>query len=396
MPVYAQHGHGKSDRLPAAFDTGSLQGVIFGARNEKYTNMQTCLDALRTSYDVKLLFDPQFYVTTLVPASERFLPEYPYYSAGRTSADFVGPKKLNLFAKQTLDLQAGWPLDRIISPSVLFNRFDDKWCQIALNLASASLDYHAGLDNPSPLLLSLIIAEEALDSREELEGFLDQVTAWEPHGFYVIVARTESTYSQRYDSNRLAHLLYLTYILGSVNGFEVVNGYSDFCGPMLRAVASTAFATGWSQSLRQFHKRSFIRRKPGGQPPRLRYSSVPLLNSIMLGELQQAFEVDAMDLVLSNVPSDTVITSATSPDASTWNQRISELHHWEALQSIDVAMVGDASVDMGQMRNRLENASALYVALAAAGVVFERQENHLKQWIEALDIFAGMSGLDLE
>jgi hypothetical protein len=343
-----------------------------------------------------ILFDPQFYVCTLVPPNDRFLPEYPYYRAGRTSADFIGPKKLNQFAEQTLDLQAGWPLDRIISPSVLFSKFDDKWCQVTLNLASASLDHHTTLYDPPPLLLSLIIGEEALDSREELEGFLDQLTAWEPHGFYVVVGRTETTYSQRYDSQRLAHLMYLTYILAKVNGFEVINGYSDFCGPLLRAVGAGAFATGWSQGLRQFHKRSFIRRKPGGQPPRLRYSSVPLLNSIMLGELQQAFDVGEMDAVLSNVSYDGVITSAASPESSDWNQRISELHHWEALQSMDQALVGDVKSDLILMKGMLENAGALYVQLASAGVVFERQENHIKEWTEALEIFADMVGLDLD
>lgn len=389
MPLYAQHGHGKSDKISTAFETGSIQGVVFGARNEKPANLVPYVREIRDTLQAQLLFDPQFYVSTLIPPNDRFLPEYPYYRPGRTAGDFVGARRLSEYARQTLDVQMGLDLDRLIAPSVLFNTFDDRWYQIALNLADASLDYHAGLKDPPPLLLTFAFSEEALDSRSEVDGFLDQVTSWDTKGFYLLIARTEVGYSQYFDKDRLSQLLYLTLVLSIINGFEVVNGYADFCGLLTRAAGATAFATGWSQALRQFHRKSFVRQTPGHRQPRLRYSSGPLFNSILLTELEQISDVGGLGLVLSNVGLDKMIADASSPEASDWNLRTSELHHWETLQSLEGKLSGDPSADFDRVVAWLKTANAIYVALKQAGVVFERytQGQHIPEWVEGIQLF---------
>lgn len=390
MALYAQHGHAKSDKITAALDGGSIQGVVFGARNESRDNLVSCVQQLRTDYAVPLLFDPQFYVSTLTPPNDRYLTEYPYYKAGRTAADFVRASKLSEYAKETLGFQkVDLELTRLISPTVLFDTFDDRWYQISLNLADASLEFHSSLNDPAPLLLSFAFSEGALSSQDDIDSFLDQVTSWEVHGVYLIVARDEATYSQRFEDERLSRLLYLIHVLGSINGFEVVVGYADFCGVLMRAAGASAFATGWSQTLRQFHRRAFIRRPSGGQPARLRYSSKPLFNSILLSDLEQINDVGGIDLVLSKVPLDDVITSAKSPEASAWNQRTSELHHWETLRSLDSAISDNPSSDFDRLGQELEQAIELYEALKSAGVVFERnsQDQHLAEWSAAINSF---------
>ena len=395
MAFYIQHGHGKSDKVDEALESGTASGVIFGARNEKEANVEKCIACVRERNGA-VLFDPQFHVSALVPANDRFLPEYPYYKVGRTVSDFVGIKRLAGYAKTTLDYELSLSPDRLLSPTVIFDSFEGKWCQIALNLADASLDYHAGLKGAPPLLLSFVIGEQALESRSELDSFLDQLTSWDAlTGAYLVISREDSSYSQKFNAERLTNALYMNYVLGNINGLEITNGFSDFCGLLYRAVGSSTFATGWSQGLRQFHKRSFTKQKPGGQPPLLRYTSGPLLNSILLSELQQIFENGNIEDVLSNVPLDTVITEAGSPDDSDWNARTSELHHWETLAGFDSLVGHDVKKNITNLEKRISAAEDLYLALENDGVIFsvKSRSEHLEQWSEALQAFREVASL---
>jgi len=390
MALYAQHGHGKSDKLTEAIGKGSLDGVIFAARNEQPDNLRAAIAETRSlSKAITLLVDPQFYVSTFVPPRDRYLPQYPYYKAGRVAADFVGAKRLQQYSKSTLDFQVGLGVDRLISPSVYVGSFEDRWFQIALNLADASLTYHAGLKKAPPLLLTFLIDEYAFASNQLVDDFLDQVTTWDVHGVYLIPTRTESTYSQRFEAVHFASLLYAAHVLGQINGFEIVAGYTDFCGLLLRSAGVKAFGSGWAQSARRFDRSSFIQRKGGGRPPRLRYASGPLLNSVLLSELEQIADISELDSVLSGVPLDDEITKAGSPESSAWNQRLSELHHWQTLAKLDAELTGEEGADVDKIAADIVSANALYAMLQNSGVVFDRNTtgDHLAEWGEAVKLF---------
>ena len=95
MALFVQHGHGKAEKITTALDDGSVEGVIFGARNEQPKKLEAYIDRLRNDYgNCELLLDPQFYVSTLVPANDRYLPEYAYYDAGRTASNFTSSRRL--------------------------------------------------------------------------------------------------------------------------------------------------------------------------------------------------------------------------------------------------------------------------------------------------------------
>ena len=396
MAFYVQHGHGKSDKVTNALDDTSASGVIFAARNEKVDKLDLYIATLRESYECDLLFDPQFYVSTLIPANDRYLPdEYPYYEAGRTANDFIGSRKIASYVRDTIDFQTERSFDRILSPTVIANGFSDRWSQIALQLADSSIEYHSGLADAAPLLVSLVLSEAALDSRTDLDAFLDTLTSWDVHGYYITIVRDDATYSQSFDEDRLAHLLYMVYVLADRNEFEVVCGYSDFIGIPLRAAGATAFAGGWYQSLRQFNQKAFLKRTTGGQPPRLRYSSSPLLNSIMLGELESISDAGYLARVLSDVDLDSVITDATSPESSAWTSRISERHHWQTLAKLDQDLCGQVRRDIAGLIDDVRQATGLYTALQAAGVPFERNTDgqHLVAWLAGLQAFARIAAL---
>ncbi|TWU39847.1 hypothetical protein Q31b_31620 [Novipirellula aureliae] len=390
MTLYLQHGHGKSDRIRDSFNDKSSQGVIFAARNEQPDKLDACIAELRTLGSYTLMLDPQFHICTVAPPKDRYLPDhYPYYEAGRNASDFIGAKKLREYAASTIQFQHTRDLDRLLSPTVILSSFSDRWSQIALQLADSSVDVHAGLTSPKPLLLSFVISESAFDSRSELEMFLDTLTSWDVHGFYLCIVRDEASYSQSFDQDRLANILYATYVLGDRNQFEVNCGYSDFVGLTMRAAGATTIATGWSQSQRQCHMNTFVKKDTIARRPRLRYSSGPLLNTIMISELEQIANIGRLNDVLSGVPLDSEITSASSPDSSAWNDRLSERHHWQTLNDIDSTLVSNVRKNLLALLTRVRYAKSLYVDLKANGIQFQRLTNdeHLDQWDEALEEF---------
>ena len=189
--------------------------------------------------------NPQFFVSVLTPANDRFLGDYPYYSPARAAKDFIGSRKIAAYAKDVIDFQAERIFTRIVSPTVLVRSFSDQWSQISLQLADASIEYHESLENKVPLLVKVLLSESALDSRDELDAFLDVLTSWDVHGYHLTIARDDPTYDQTMDPDRMAHLLYMIYVLGDRNGFEVICGYCDFIGLACRAAGANAFANGW-------------------------------------------------------------------------------------------------------------------------------------------------------
>lgn len=391
MAYYIQHGHGKGSKVETAIADGYANGVIISARNEHAFALESCIDSFRGAGDCQILLDPQFYISTFVPPNDRFLPEdyTDYYESGRTANDFIRLSNVSKFAKSTIDFQARYDLNRILSPTVVVSGFTDRWSQISLQLADRSAEYHAGLNGASPLLVSLVLSEGCFDSRSELDGFLDVITGLDVQGFYLVVVRDDSTYSQSFYDERLCNLMYLVYVLANRNEFEVVCGYSDFCGLNLRAAGAHAIAGGWSQTLRQCNQRMFLKQKPGGQPARLRYSSGPLLNSIMLSELESIYLDGYLDKVLSEVSLDEVITSADSPDGSPWNLTTSQQHHWQTLQSIECTFTENVRKNLVTLLARIRKAKALYTDLVGAGIPFDRntKDQHLNDWEEAIKRF---------
>lgn len=397
MALLIQHSHGKAQKLEGAFTRECAEGVIFAARNERPDKLAACVESLREDHDGKeLLFDPQFYVSTLVPPNDRYLPEYNFYKPGLTAAAFASGKASATYAKNALTFQHDLGFDSLISPTVAFDGFNDAYYQAALSLAYASLEEHAALTNPNPLLLSFVFSEDALASRQQIDRFLDTVTQqdWGMAGFYLIVSRPEDGYQQRFEADRFAHLLYMTHALGVTNDLRVIFGYTDFCGLPLRAVGADAFANGWSQSVRRFQRKGFIKRKGGGQPPRDRYSSGPLFNSIFVDELQQIFEVDRLNDVLSRVDMDDLITKASSPQAADWGVNQGQMQHWQTLCKLDGELADNPKTAVRNLIRELRNADGLYRILEAQSVQFDRQtgKEHLMQWVEALTAFQRIAG----
>lgn len=398
MHIYAQHGWGKSDKIEEGLRAGHLSGVILSPRDEEPDRMAALVDALRDEFgeEITILFDPQFYATTVVPARDRFLPDYSYYEPGLARGRFIAQADIHRYVETTLAYQTTLGLDRVIAPSVLFADFRDPWSQIALSLAQEAIAVHAGLGSAPPLLVSLVIDESALRSRDALNEFLDIITVWDLAGVYVVVRCNDLNYPALFEETPLANLMYLVYVLAKVNGLEVVCGYSDLVGLLLHAVGASATGTGWYNNLRQF---SLVRFQPatGGQRPRDRYTSTPLLNSILVvPELEASYQVGAIGQVLSNTSYDGVMVSR-NPANSPWPLNVACLHHWEVLDSVVqlVSSQGSVAQNLAVLEDRIRQAAATYTLLEGAGLVFEPSTGprNLALWLRAIASFRADAGI---
>ena len=382
MALLAQHGYGKSDKLTRGLDDGSISGVILSPRDETPDNLVCCINELRSSYtDATVVIDPQFYATMVTPARDGKLPEYEqYYRPNLTRHDFTSAANIQRHARNTLDFQYGLDVTSICSPTIEVLGLSDVTSQIAMQLAEASVEHHNASGDARPLSLSFLFSAAALDNMDDLEAFLDNITLLDGAGFYVIVNRGAESYTQGFDDVRLAHWMYLVYTLGVINNFLVTCGYSDFLGLALTAAGADNVATGWHHSLRQFSMKRF---KPssGGRRARPRYTSGPVLNSILATELDQAIDAGVDDELRSGTDYDDDFS------IDNWPPLEQVLHHWQTIarlvEHLEPMTVDDATSRLIELCDEAEGHRA---TAAIAGVEFETTFDHLDQWRNAVDL----------
>ena len=390
MAIYAQHGYGKTDKIERGLDARSIEGVVLGPRDEDPDNMERYARDLRRAYpDAALLFDPQFYVTTITPVRDGHLQDYDYYTPGLTRASFTSPRNVRNYVRATLQYQMRLPVSRLIAPTVMIDDFQDPWSQIVLSMAQEAREYHDGLQGVPPLLLSFVCSESALAASGPLGEFLDIISGLEVTGFYLVTRRSGSQYQAQMEENRLENLLYIVYSLATVNEYEVICGYTDLIGILLHGVGVSATACGWHHSLRQFSLSRFQPAK-GGRPPRPRYTSSRLLNSILIiPELVNIHQAGVLGEVLSATQFDDVLR--TRPGQAAWPADISVLHHWDALDDLVTTVQAARGVRdrLSVLRRRIGQALVTYSRLADLGVEFEPLSgpDHLEQWDRAIANF---------
>lgn len=398
MSIFVQDGWGKSDKIDHGIQDGSVSGVIWSPRDEDPLTLPNTISQYKASYaNAQMLFDPQFYTATVANPRIGRLPDYPYYPGGLTRASFTDPQNIQKYVKETLDYQFTLDLDRIISPTVLFEDFRDPWSQVALMMASASVSYHSTMSSVPPLLISLVASESALTSTGDLEEFLDALSLLQTTGVYLIIQRSTQIYQSAFEPTPLENLLYMVYALADVNQFELVLGYCDFVGILMQAAGAKATCSGWYNNLRQFTMDRF-RQSEGGRQPRPRYSSLPLLNSIFVDEMDNINYIGQISTILSNTTYDSIFNTSSSPSSvsSSWSLAVSTLHHWSVLFNLTNPFQGmTVQQRLSQCMNLIDTADTIYGTLIQNGITFDPTSNnrHLRQWRQALTNFRTRAGI---
>ena len=382
MTILAQHGWGKSNKIERGIANGSIHGVIMSPRDESPANLASFLSTIHT--DVERLVDPQLYVGTIWPVRDGNLRDYPHYRQNLTPGSF-SPAAVRDFVNAALDWQSGLNVSAVVSPTVMVDDLNSQWAQIAMMLAQESVTQH---DRAKPLLISLVVGEDALRQRAPVDYWLDDLTQLDVDGFYLVVRRTDESYRQHYDPEVLASLLRVCYSLAELNQYRVFAGYTDMATLLLHAVGVTGTGAGWFTGLKQFTLRRF-QPATGGRRARARYSSSPLLNSIYMTDLDAIYYGGLVATVLSSTPFDARFNGTTNPENVPWPDDEAALHHWCVLAGISQSVVGTSiGHRLDSARNLIAQAQGVY---AQAGMLTpfttETGPTHLDQWLDALNRF---------
>ncbi len=395
MPLLAQCGYGRSDKIETGLGAGSISGVILSPRDEARLRLESFHAELRRDLpNATVLFDPQFYAAPLTNARDGNLADYPYYASNSgLSRNQFRPRQIQDYVKACLDYQvSSLPgLTYLVSPSVSFDDFRDSWSQIALSMAEASIDYCSDQNITTPLLVTIVLSEASLRDPTKMNEFLDTLSALEVDGFYLLVQRNSTSLEPAMDISSMSNMLYFVYVLATLNDYHVVVGYSDWMGFLFQAVGAAMSASGWHNSLKQFTLSRFLP-QTGGRRPRKRYSSLPLLSCpLVVPELEDVHRAGLLPSVLTGGTHDHILRNGPARGEAAWTDAISCLAHWESLSRLYAAVEAPRTVParLVAASNLIRAAETLYTRLNAAGIYFEPSTGpeQLTLWQDSITAF---------
>ena len=387
MKLFAQHGYGEGEKVNNGLKDGLISGVIFGAKDINPDRLETRLNEIKKEFpDAGRLFDSQYFVS-LIGNDPNIklgkLDEYSFFKARRRSQLEAN----NLVAEEirkVLEFQAALPVTHIIAPNILISRsFDSVEAVISKSFIRQTRKIFDEFKVKQPVFTTLAISREALIDTAELESFLNDITLLDapPDGFYLLIAARDV--EARYDifnADVIAAWMLLNYSL-KINGFKVINGYSDILSPFLGAVGGDIGCTGWWSNLRFFSLDRFAPEATGGRLPVQRYLSAKLLNRITFYELNalrrfvpQIVNGLAKDKAYENEPERTVEILQT----------------WEALSSMLESMAdsNDVSKNLNKCADAIKLAEQLYSEIKFRYRLDPKSDdNHLEPLREGINLF---------
>jgi hypothetical protein len=388
MRLLAQHGFGEGDKINEGLRDGSISGVVYGAKDITPDRLRERIRDIHESWpEASLLFDPQFYVAMLGSnPNVRLgnLEKYSYFSTIRRG-QLEGSNTIEEQIRNVLQFEANLPLTAIVTPNIVVSRsFDSVEAVIAKNFVRLARRGYAALNDPRPLYATLAMSREALTDKGELQAFLNDITLLDekPDGFYLLIAGSSSEARAEFlNSDVLAAWMLLNYSL-KVNGYHVINGYSDLMSPILGAVGGDFACTGWFNTLRSFSLERFAPTSTGGRQPIQRYLSTRLLNRITFIELNALRR--AFPGIVNGLGRD-ALYDQPEPER---NQEV--LQSWEALAAILAKTSNrDVAENLAACGAALDDAEDLYAHIAMSGYPLDAKSSnqHLEPLRGAIELF---------
>lgn len=400
MKLYAQAGYGPGEKMNEGLSENLIQGAILSPKDMSKLTMAAHIQSIRDNFpEADVLIDPQFYVGLYAASQEINLGNIGDWDYFRhyTKSELEINKTIDDLLQTYFGEIAGLDVTGVISPNIYISQsFDSREAVIAKNFIRQARNIFEAMSISKPLYASLVICREALQDQKEFEEFLNDITLLDerPDGLYVIVgSRSHEARSDIFHTDIIANWMMLNLSL-SINGFEVVNGYSDILTPFLGAVGGTAGATGWWSNLRTF---SLDRYFPagGGRLPVIRYLSNLLLNRITFAE-KEAISAFIPE-ILNNLPHDTEYSAENNESGLPAPERAREvLQSWEAINSLNQKLTSnEISKNLNECNNCVLRCAEAYGAIADRGLVLDRHSNdeHIEPLMEGLKKFRAKTEL---
>ncbi|MCX7425750.1 MAG: hypothetical protein NTW96_09035 [Planctomycetia bacterium] len=380
MKLFAQHGASQGDRTMVGIEHGYVDGVIYSPRDIRVHALREHVAKVATVNDrAEQYLDPQYYAAYNVSHRDARLgqlgnsDEYGSYFRECTRRQLEDNlKRVRDDIRDCLKFQCNLDMTGIISPNILISRsFDSIEAVISKRFIREAGRVYSELDCGKPLYITLAVSRDALTDWRELFAFLEDATVLgvPPDGFYVLIASAnEDARAEIYNADVIAGWLLINHVL-SLNGYAVLNGYSDLLTPFLSVGGATAGATGWWSNLRSFSLSRFL---PAGQGrlPIQRYLSKRLLNRITYYELEQLREI--CPKVLNGLETDAFYPSGDGavypsgePGHGSEPKRADEvLQSWQTIKTLcDDLCEPDIAETLRLCRLAIEDARNTYAAV---------------------------------
>lgn len=392
MKLYAQIGHADGDKTSQGLREGLIDGAIISPRDWRPDVIDDRIKLLTTAKkDADILLDPQYYATFAASSESARtgkLTEWSYFAASRKS-DLESATNVEAILKRTFEHVLPFPLTAIIAPNIYVSRsFDSREGVIAKNFIRSSRSVYKSIGDHRPLFVTLAVSREALLERGEFEEFLNDITMLQepPDGFYVVVgSRGTEARTDIFHADVIARWMILNYSL-SINGYQIINGYSDLLAPFLGAAGASAGASGWYSNLRMFSMDRFNPAPSIARQPIPRYLSCRLLKRVTFAEREALSSI--LPAALNDLPHDADYTPEPDHTQET-------LQSWEALGQIMRHLTsGDVESALELCSSAIKMAEAAYAAITEAGLTLDRKSNddHLEALREGIQAFKKIAG----
>ena len=283
------------------------------------------------------------------------------------------------------DIQAELGVSSYLSPTVIFNDFEDNDSQIALNLANLFNEIENG-----NCYISFCINESAFNDIEKINSFLDTISLFNTRGFYIVIDRNNNNGKiNEINPNILARIMMFIHSLSVFNEFDVIVGYADLLSIPLAAVSNADFATGWFSNLKRFSVSNF-RKLSGGHRPKKRYTSGVLMNSLLLmPEFQALIELGLTDIVITDSPYNDILKYKA--EDTKWTDEISCLHNWHVINQLieKIQNLENINDRLKCLEELIKNAEEAYKIIGKQKMPldYSSRDKHLSMWTDAIQIF---------
>lgn len=387
MKLYAQHGYGEGDKINQGLQNGIISGAVYGAKDITPGRLNDRLNEIvELASAAGRIFDSQYYVS-LIGCDPNIrlgrLEEYPYFAI-RRRGQLESNELIADEIRKVIDFQQKLPVTSIVSPNILISRsFDSVEAVIAKNFIRHAKKVYTTFRDKRPLFVTLAISREALIDFVELEGFLNDITLLSepPEGFYLLIgARSVEARTDLYNADVIAAWMLLNYSL-KINGYKVINGYSDIISPFLGAVGGDIGCTGWWSNLRTFSLDRFAPEATGGRQPVQRYLSTKLLNRITF------YELDALRKIIPDIINGLSMDKKYEGEPE---RPVEVLQSWEALNSLLNSLTEnkDLSKNLDNCAKALKVAENLYTSINACYRLDTKSDDtHLEPLREGMNLF---------
>ncbi|MBF0491396.1 MAG: hypothetical protein HQM15_01270 [Deltaproteobacteria bacterium] len=398
MKLFAQHGSQEGEKINEGISQKLIDGVIYSPRDVSFEKLEKKIqDISKSSPSIELYFDPQFYASFLIKQDGAKLgyleDDYTEYFQHTRRSQLERESEVVNIISLALQFQKKLNLTAYIAPNILIHRsFDSIEASISKDfIRQAAEVHHTKIKDNKPLYVTLAVSREALTDKNDFFEFLNEVTMLEtpPSGFYLLVAaRSNEARSDIYNPDVIAAWMMLNHTL-KLNGFEVINGYSDILTPFLGIAGGSAGATGWWSNLRNFSIDRFNPLNSGGRLPIQRYLSINLLNRIT------HFELSALKGKVPSIINGLETDKIYQQDEPARNQEV--LQSWQSLKKLNGMLASGTQIEgLKAMKQLINKAKETYDQIKAVPSALDTKSNdeHLEPLEEALRLFRKHAEID--